>query len=222
LLNVLDIMRQIAKGHSRPWESSSGPQASQWYAPYRFPDIITVVLYHEQDKSWKITDFGLTTEGTSRRLITSAFSHGTAGYRAPELVKDERNFNNKSDIWALGCILYELVTDKKPFLSDWALLEYTAKGNNDINTMVGNNMFVIGKWRDWITEYIEVMLSVQPSRRPAARQLHEAFSNGHDSLLAEETGGTVHIRYKGKQTTRTNDVDSQIPSQTRRIINSVG
>jgi serine/threonine protein kinase len=84
------------------------------------------------------------------------------------LVKDERNFNNKSDIWALGCILYELVTDKKPFLSDWALLEYTAKGNNDINTMVGNNMFVIGKWRDWITEYIEVMLSVQPSRRPAS------------------------------------------------------
>ena len=34
---------------------------------------------------------------------------GTNYYMAPEVIKGE-NYNNKIDIWALGCIIYELFT----------------------------------------------------------------------------------------------------------------
>ena len=39
---------------------------------------------------------------------------GTPYYLSPELW-EEKPYNNKSDIWSLGCILYELWTQKHPF-----------------------------------------------------------------------------------------------------------
>jgi NIMA (never in mitosis gene a)-related kinase 1/4/5 len=39
---------------------------------------------------------------------------GTPYYLSPELC-EEKPFNNKSDTWSLGCVLYELCTLKNPF-----------------------------------------------------------------------------------------------------------
>ena len=54
----------------------------------------------------------------SNRAITTRYSRGTEGYRAPELLSDDPKFTKKVDIWALGCILYELVTGRKAFHND--------------------------------------------------------------------------------------------------------
>lgn len=48
---------------------------------------------------------------------TAAYAHtmvGTPYYLSPELC-EERPYNAKSDVWALGCVLYELCTLKPPF-----------------------------------------------------------------------------------------------------------
>jgi NIMA (never in mitosis gene a)-related kinase len=39
---------------------------------------------------------------------------GTPFYTSPEVWKDEV-YNAKSDMWSLGCVLYELITFKTPF-----------------------------------------------------------------------------------------------------------
>lgn len=39
---------------------------------------------------------------------------GTPYYLSPELC-EEKPYNHKSDIWSLGCVLYELCTLKHPF-----------------------------------------------------------------------------------------------------------
>ena len=54
----------------------------------------------------------------------SQYARGTSSYRAPELSSDKPSFNNKTDIWALGCVLYELVTGQKRFTDDWAVRDY--------------------------------------------------------------------------------------------------
>jgi NIMA (never in mitosis gene a)-related kinase len=41
-------------------------------------------------------------------------SVGTPYYLSPEAVKGPK-YNSKSDIWGLGCIMFELCTGKKPF-----------------------------------------------------------------------------------------------------------
>lgn len=82
------------------------------------------VLFCVKDKKWKITDFGLAAEGTSKKIYTTRYSRGTECYRAPELVKSHAGYNNKVDVWSLGCIFYELSIGTKPFASDFAVMQY--------------------------------------------------------------------------------------------------
>jgi NIMA (never in mitosis gene a)-related kinase 1/4/5 len=42
---------------------------------------------------------------------------GTPYYASPEVWKDEP-YDEKSDIWSLGCVLYELITSKPPFRAE--------------------------------------------------------------------------------------------------------
>lgn len=55
----------------------------------------------------------------SKNYFLSHECMGTLFYLSPEVCRGE-GFSTKTDIWSLGCILYELCTNRKPFdgLSD--------------------------------------------------------------------------------------------------------
>src|SRR5262249_40416375 len=66
----------------------------------------------------KITDFGLAKRlDRSERLTRSGFVAGTPSYMAPEQFQDRvRDIGPATDVYALGSILYELLTARPPFL----------------------------------------------------------------------------------------------------------
>jgi serine/threonine protein kinase len=83
------------------------------------------VLYSATDEKWKITDFGFASAAASSLLLSSSSSRGKPSYRAPELLQPGRGkYGKPSDIWALGCILFEMITGRKRFDSDWEVIEY--------------------------------------------------------------------------------------------------
>lgn len=65
----------------------------------------------------KITDFGLAKNlNQSMHLTATGVALGTPSYMAPEQARDDRkNIGPCSDIYALGTILYEMLTGKPPF-----------------------------------------------------------------------------------------------------------
>jgi eukaryotic-like serine/threonine-protein kinase len=64
----------------------------------------------------KLIDFGIAGDAGARRLTYANFTAtlGTADYISPEQVKGKRG-DGRSDIYAMGVILYEMLTGRLPF-----------------------------------------------------------------------------------------------------------
>eukprot|EP01060_Flectonema_neradi_P020827 TRINITY_DN2832_c1_g1_i1.p1 TRINITY_DN2832_c1_g1~~TRINITY_DN2832_c1_g1_i1.p1 ORF type:complete len:465 (+),score=54.64 TRINITY_DN2832_c1_g1_i1:42-1397(+) len=76
-------------------------------------DLKTQNVFMTKDNIVKLGDFGLAT--ALRHTWQQAHSLcGTPHYFSPELVAG-RPYNNKADIWSMGCILYELLTQRFAF-----------------------------------------------------------------------------------------------------------
>ncbi|MGO8996606.1 MAG: protein kinase domain-containing protein [Polyangiaceae bacterium] len=63
----------------------------------------------------KVLDFGVSKESVGEALTSTGAPIGTPHYMSPEQVKEAKNVDARTDIWALGVILYELVTACVPF-----------------------------------------------------------------------------------------------------------
>ena len=75
------------------------------------------------DDQIKLIDFGIAANEGSRRLTFAKLSNvmGTPDYISPEQVKGKRG-DGRSDIYAMGVMLYEMLTGKVPFTGNNAFL----------------------------------------------------------------------------------------------------
>lgn len=66
-----------------------------------------------------VGDFGLAVKVESRSALQAGAAAGTCPYMAPEQVRGEgHRLDSRTDIWALGVILYDLFTGKRPFAGE--------------------------------------------------------------------------------------------------------
>ena len=61
----------------------------------------------------KLTDFGISQNLLSCNNFSYDFQ-GTLPYCSPEVLNGQP-YNMKTDVWALGCILYEMTSMKRAF-----------------------------------------------------------------------------------------------------------
>lgn len=74
--------------------------------PILHRDIKPGNVFLDRDKNVKIGDFGLAKELPSESKF--AYTNvGTPFYMSPEMINELR-YNEKSDIWAVGCLIYEM------------------------------------------------------------------------------------------------------------------
>jgi len=66
----------------------------------------------------KIMDFGLASLAGRSKLTKSGTTLGTPAYMAPEQL-EAAEVDRRADIWALGCVLYEMLTQRTPFDADY-------------------------------------------------------------------------------------------------------
>jgi hypothetical protein len=65
----------------------------------------------------KIVDFGLAKLASQTRLTQAGHAMGTSGYMSPEQLRGQE-VDRRTDVWALGVVLYEMITGRPPFQGD--------------------------------------------------------------------------------------------------------
>lgn len=83
----------------------------------------------DDNNDLKITDFGFARYVKDDMLINTLC--GTPIYMAPEIIKHKR-YNNKSDLWSLGIIMYEMIFGKLPFKANNFIQLLKSINKNDI------------------------------------------------------------------------------------------
>jgi serine/threonine protein kinase len=77
-------------------------------------DIKPANLLITKNGQLKLSDFGIARDNAATALTATGRTVGTYHYMAPEQIK-EGNVSHKADLYALGCVLYELLTGEPPF-----------------------------------------------------------------------------------------------------------
>lgn len=108
------------------------------------------VLYFENQKRWKIADFGIADEGTAPSEGT--VDQGTESYQAPEAKRGL--YSDKTDIYSFGRVFYEVVAGKLP------------RGCR--TTWFKEEIFRHALFGTMLTDTIGKMLAVNPTDRPNA------------------------------------------------------
>ena len=106
---------------------------------------------------------------------------GTEGYRAPEIMsRDGGIVSKQSDIFALGCILYELISGQKAFVSDFDVYNYADKREPPTIPSLEVDCRMAGYVRQLTYAMIQVDWELRPSASDilrALRGLNDAFSD---------------------------------------------
>lgn len=66
----------------------------------------------------KVGDFGIARDLKSADITDAGLTVGTYAYMAPELVRGERAITGNVDLYALGCLLFEICTGRPPYMGD--------------------------------------------------------------------------------------------------------
>ena len=123
-------------------------------------DLKSANVFLYRDGNAKLGDLNVSKVAKKGLLYTQT---GTPYYASPEVWKDQP-YDSKSDIWSLGCVLYEMTTLKPPFRANDmnGLYKRVLKGiypkipqtfSSDLGTM------------------IKTLLQVQSAQRPTCDEI---------------------------------------------------
>ena len=122
-------------------------------------DIKPANIYVSRGGEVKVGDLGLgrVMEGYYDRAGSVV---GTPYYMSPEVIREEE-YDYATDIWSLGCLVYEMAQLHVPFQGDnlWLL---------GINIQQGNYTPIDSIYSQELIEFVNSLLQKQPSLRPTA------------------------------------------------------
>ena len=122
-------------------------------------DIKTANIFLFNNGMVKLGDLNISK--VAKKGLTSTQT-GTPYYASPEVWKD-LSYNYKSDIWSLGCVLYEIITLNLPFSNNL--------GDLYKNIMKGEIKKIPDRYSNDLDNIVHVLIQVNQDKRPSCKDL---------------------------------------------------
>jgi serine/threonine-protein kinase len=114
----------------------------------------------------KLGDFGLASIATTQRLTAAGRTVGTIQYMAPEQIRGKAALTGQADLYALGCVLFEMLTGDTPYSGENAAHVMEQHLNAPIPHAAEHSLDCPLKLDQLIFE----LMSKQPEQRPASAE----------------------------------------------------
>lgn len=151
-----------------------------------------ILLETGADQKIKITDFGLARTADDASLTRSGMISGTPLYMAPEQTLGQ-TLDQRSDLFSLGSVLYELTTGRPPFRapSTVAVLKRVV---DDVQRPIKE---IIPETPGWLVQIIETLLQKNPDDRyQSAKEVADLLAACQSEL--QLTGAVTSIPNHGR------------------------
>ncbi|HEV3004108.1 MAG TPA: serine/threonine-protein kinase, partial [Pirellulales bacterium] len=166
--------------------------AHSWGIVHR--DLTPGNLLIGDDGQIKIADFGIARVQFGKRLTQTKHTLGTMAYMAPEQIRGTPQVSHRTDLYTLGCVLFEMLTGRLPFQADstapmlYAHLEETPPRVASIAL----------DCPVWLDALVSQLLEKDPTKRPydagsvaqALREVQHKVTTGA-TVAAQNTGPSV-------------------------------
>ncbi|MFN7991667.1 MAG: serine/threonine-protein kinase [Candidatus Micrarchaeia archaeon] len=199
LLEGVDLSKVLKKSKSLPWEivkpimmSVCGAVAAAHDEGIMHRDLKPANIFrvrHEGKDLIKVLDFGLAKymQSDETKLTQTGFFLGTASYAAPEQAWGGGEYDHRVDIYAMGVVMYELLTGIVPF-----------KGKDPLQTLTMHKEKQPVPPREInpdipaeVEEVILKALEKDPANRyQTALEMSEAIGRCHSDISAPAAGGS--------------------------------
>ncbi|KDE06769.1 NEK protein kinase [Microbotryum lychnidis-dioicae p1A1 Lamole] len=153
-------------------------------------DIKPENVFLDKENNLKLGDFGLS-KAMAQAAMTQTYV-GTPYYMSPELINGQP-YDVKSDIWALGCLIYELCAGHPPF--------HEARTQPELAVMIreGKIPDLPKPYTAHLGQVVKAMLKQSPKHRPNTSQI-KALDNVKLQIRALELRkATKELRMRDHQ-----------------------
>ncbi|KAB8138693.1 Stk1 family PASTA domain-containing Ser/Thr kinase [Gracilibacillus oryzae] len=156
---VLDIMKQITSGIAHAHDNGIIHR-----------DIKPQNMLIDEYGLVKVTDFGIATALSATALTQTNSVLGSIHYLSPEQARGVKA-NNKSDIYALGIVMFELLTGNLPF-----------SGQSPVSIALKHmqrEMPSVHEWQHTVPQSVENIILIATTKAP-----YQRYQNAHEMLSA--------------------------------------
>lgn len=187
------------------WESAveyleqicSGLQhAHEWGVIHR--DLTPRNLLLDSRGQIKIADFGIARVGYGRKLTATKHTLGTLAYMAPEQIRGTPPVSPRTDLYTLGCVMFELLTGELPFAAESTaqiMYQHLTEDPPRVSSKVLDCPF-------WLEALVAQLLEKEPERRPhdagtvivALQEIKTKVATGEGVAQHAASGGPSALR----------------------------